>query len=203
MEKIKIMVVEDDSEWMQKIKDVLLKESNFIIAETITEQDEAIKKCILSNADIVLMDIALGANPYGGIFAIKTILREKKQKFIMLTCFNDNNTIIECYQSGAMDYVLKSELEKLPATILSVHSSRLSHYIIQQEFKSLKQEQKKLLLLNKEEKAAFDLREKGFSINQIAMELQKSPRTIKNQFRIMFRKFNVENYEELCKYLYK
>ncbi len=201
MEKIKIIVVEDDAAWIHKIKDVLLKEESFMILETITELDEAIEKCISVEADIVLMDIALGEDPYGGIFAIREVLREKKQKFIMLTCFNDNNTIIECYKSGALDYVLKTELDKLPATILSVHSSRLSHDIIQQEFKSLIHERKKFLLLNKEEKAAFDLREKGFSINQVAKELQKSPRTIKNQFRNMFRRFNVDSYDALRKYI--
>lgn len=202
MEKIRIMVVENDAAWMKKITDVLLEEESFIIEETVTTQDEAINKCISGNIDIVLIDVALGENPDGGVSAIKTVLREKNQKFIMLASLNDNNTIIECYRSGAMDYVLKSELEKLPATIFSVYSSRRSQSIIQQEFKSLIHEQKKFLLLSKEEKAAFDLREKGLSISQIAEELQKSPRTIKNQFRNMFRKFNVENYEELHDYIY-
>lgn len=197
------MIVEDEDEWMKKIIDILHREADFIVDEAVMEQEEAVNRCLGSKTDIILMDIALGENISGGIDVIKTVLREKSRKFIALTCFDDINTIVECFQAGAMDYVLKSELDKLPATIRSVYSSRLSYEIIQQEFKSLVHEQKKLLLLNKEEKVAFDLREKGLSVNQIAREVHKSPHTIKNQFRNMFRRFNVRNFEELNRYINK
>ncbi|GAA0179772.1 response regulator transcription factor [Clostridium sediminicola] len=69
---------------------------------------EVVKLAQKHEADIILMDIEMDSKDTG-IKATKEILNMNPNiKIIMLTCHEDEEAIIEAYEAGAVDYVLKT-----------------------------------------------------------------------------------------------
>lgn len=197
MDKINILIVDDDPDWIKLIKNVLLREEDISIADAATTGAEAISKCkSIKNIDVVLMDINL-SGPFDGIDIMKKILEFRGLKVVMLTCLDEREVIVKSVRVGALDYVLKSNIKILPQAIRGVYSNTTAISVVQKELARLKYEEFKHRLLSKEEKRIVDLREEGMSINQIARITGKAERTIKNQFNYLYKRFQASDFNDL------
>lgn len=88
-------------------------DSNIICVET---KDSFIKE-LGENPDLILSDYALPQ--FNGMEALRIMQEAKKEiPFIIVTGTLDEETAVNCLKSGAMDYVLKDKIFRLPSAIL-------------------------------------------------------------------------------------
>lgn len=105
MDKIKILVVDDELSMRQFLK-ILLKKEGYEV-ETAVNGDEAVKKAKTAFYPVILMDY----NMPGGIDGIE-LLQEllyisKEHKVIIITAYSSTDQAIKAIEIGAFDYVSK------------------------------------------------------------------------------------------------
>ncbi|MDP4266715.1 MAG: hybrid sensor histidine kinase/response regulator [Bacteroidota bacterium] len=102
-----ILVVDDNLTNLQ-VLGVILNEADYSVG-IATSGEQALS--ILKNSydyDLVLLDINMpGMNGYDTCIAIKAIDKLKDMPVIFLTAYNDINSIVKGFESGAIDYVTK------------------------------------------------------------------------------------------------
>lgn len=120
MEKIEVLLVDDQDLFIESLKTVLqLKDNNFLIYEIKKNGKEAVESVRKKQPDIILMDVRMPV--MDGVEATKRILEEYPQiKIIMLTTFDDDEYVKKALQYGAMGYLLKNI--KAEELILTMHS---------------------------------------------------------------------------------
>lgn len=108
---IRILIVDDDEDdffiTTEYIKNV---RSNNFITEWCYKYDEALKHISKNAFDLYLIDYHLGAKT--GLDLIKEAVRNNwEQPFILLTGKGNQQIDIEAMRAGAVDYLIKSELD--------------------------------------------------------------------------------------------
>lgn len=106
MDKLNILVVEDENDIQELIEYNLLKNSfNPIIADSGEEALETIKS---KEVDLILLDIMLpGINGFEVCKKSKSELSSKEVPIIMLTARGEEEDIIKGLEAGADDYITK------------------------------------------------------------------------------------------------
>ncbi|MBW2030710.1 MAG: response regulator [Deltaproteobacteria bacterium] len=104
MEKMKIMLVDDEERFLLTVEKLLSKRGYDVV--TATSGEEALEKLNSHNIHVVILDVKMP-----GMDGIST-LREIKRKFplvevIMLTGHATVETAIDGLKSGAADYLMK------------------------------------------------------------------------------------------------
>jgi DNA-binding NarL/FixJ family response regulator len=109
LDKIKILLVDDNLNIRQELNSVLCEHPNFEVVGQAENGLEAISRNKELNPDVILMDINMPE--MNGLQAAKTILRTHPfSKILFLTIYNDEEYIIESYKIGAKGYILKDAL---------------------------------------------------------------------------------------------
>src|SRR6476661_615755 len=108
---IRILIVDDDEDdffiTTEYIKNI--RSNNFVI-EWCYKYDEALEHISKMAFDLYLIDYHLGAKT--GLDLIKEAVRNNwEQPFILLTGKGNQQIDIEAMQAGAVDYLIKSELD--------------------------------------------------------------------------------------------
>lgn len=121
MEKIKVLIADDVKILRQGLKAILSHDAELEVVATAENGKEAFEKCKVYRPHVVLMDMRMpefdGAY---GIAAIKEMLPDIK--VLVLTTFDDEETVNKAVDSGADGYVLKEmEDEKVIASVKSVY----------------------------------------------------------------------------------
>lgn len=195
IDRIRVLVIEDDKDWLKAIMNYLKKTKDIEVVGTATTRKDAIELVTRVEADVCLMDINLSGNRCDGIFATLDILSQKKLKIIMLTSMKDEDLILDAYSAGAIDYVSKELYKEIPSIIRKANSNNLPMNTLLKEFNRLKKEEK-LSELSVAEKEVYNYIEAGHSQTQIEKILFKTKSTIKSQVKSILRKFNVKTSKE-------
>lgn len=122
MDKIRILIVDDQPIVCEGLKVILQFEKDFEVLGVCCNGQEALKFCEQTKPDVVLMDARMPV--ISGITATKEIKnRFSKIKVLILTTFNEEMLIIEGLQNGANGFVLKDmQPDQLCKMIRVVHS---------------------------------------------------------------------------------
>ncbi|MGO4272121.1 response regulator transcription factor, partial [Paenibacillus sp. TAF58] len=103
MEPIRILIVEDDLDWLRGLKAYLNRQPDLSVVGTVSTAEEA--RELFTNtepeADVVLMDIMLQDEPAGIGLAEKALL-SWGAKVIMLTSMEEKDFIFRSFQAGAI-----------------------------------------------------------------------------------------------------
>ncbi|MGG3573685.1 response regulator transcription factor [Bacillus gobiensis] len=189
MEKIRVMILEDDPVWMKSITDYIEKESDIIVVNQASTKEEALQSSFIY--DVALLDLTLSEddNNLSGLDVASQLYDRGLKKIIMLTSWDETDIILESFDSGAINYVTKSSYRDIPDIIreayydkVSLHSD-VSNLVVHE----LKKE-RKLKILTPTEREVYDLQERGLSKPQIAQHLFKSVETVKKQLKLIKRK---------------
>lgn len=129
MDKIKVLIVEDEAIVALDIKMTILK-LGFKVTNCVTNYDDALHSVKTNSPDIILMDINL-KNSKNGIETAKSIQKSKNIPIIYLTAYSDENTINKAIETNPISYLLKPfKREDLKSTILlgiyKVHNTNKS-----------------------------------------------------------------------------
>ena len=106
MEKIKVLVVDDQTELADEIADILRTDEELEVVGTAADGFEALEKLPETNPDVVLLDIRMPN--MNGVVATQRIKTEYPQvKVLILTTFDDSDYILNAINNGASGYLLK------------------------------------------------------------------------------------------------
>ena len=106
MAKIKVMVVDDQTELAQEIANVLQTDKDLEVVALAADGMNALAKMQERAADVVLLDIRMPN--MNGVVATQRIKTEYPDaKVIILTTFDDSDYILNAINNGASGYLLK------------------------------------------------------------------------------------------------
>lgn len=106
MDKIKILIADDQTLMRDGLKTIIDLEDNMEVAGTAKNGQEAVEFCKQSPPDLILMDIRMPV--MDGVDSTKIIKSLYPEVIILiLTTFNDDDYIIDALAYGASGYILK------------------------------------------------------------------------------------------------
>ncbi|GIQ71191.1 DNA-binding response regulator [Xylanibacillus composti] len=189
MDTIRVMIVEDDPDWLRGLRAYLNRQPDIEVAAAVSTSEEALRAIQQSPIDVVMMDIML-ADSAAGIVLTSEIVDSTNARVIMLTSMEDKELVFEAFQAGAIDYLVKHSFEQIPAAIRSAYRnqspiSAAAAEKMRSEFRRLKQLEREIEterirnLVTPAELEVLRMIDQGYSQPQIAEELVVSLRTIK------------------------
>ena len=197
MEKIKIMLVEDQTVVREGIKYLLGTDERFEVASEAGSISEAVRQLKKDSVDIILMDIQL---PDGsGLFAAKDILDKYDVKVIILSVHQDYDVIQEAMINGCSGFLPKNtSFNEIKEAIETVMEGE--HYIhpiaTTQLIKGMQNSQKNQyqgVKLNEEEIQVLQRIADGLSYIEIAESIYVSERTVRRRMQSIFDKLGVNS----------
>lgn len=213
MEKIKIILVDDDKLVRTGLKIMLETFEDIEIINVAANGEEALKACRKNQPDVILMDIRMPK--CDGVLGTKLIKEEfSKIKVLILTTFNDVEYIHEALKFGASGYLLKdSDCELIYEGIKSsfkgnvVVNPEVASKIISENIKynnkSNLEEVKSNYSLNDKEISIIKEIANGLSNKEIGERLYLSEGTIKNNISNILSKLSLRDRTQLTIFAFK
>jgi DNA-binding NarL/FixJ family response regulator len=186
-DKIKLMIVEDDLVWMQSISDYVQKDNDIIVVEQAYNKEEALQvDC--TNVDVVLLDLSLSIDDenFSGLEVASYLYKKGLKKIIMLTSWDEKDIILECFDTGVVNYITKTSYRDIPNAVREAFRGKVSlHADVTNVLVRELRKERKVKILTPTEREVYTLKEQGLNKSQIADKLYKSVETIKRQLRII------------------
>lgn len=195
MSHIKVLLVEDDPDWVKGMTTFLHKEADILIVGAATGREEALKLARSLDFDVVLMDIHLGDEVQDGIFVAAEIHDIHPAKIIMLTSRDDEEAMTQSFTAGAINFIEKNNFKQLPHAIRNAYHHPEPMEALLKEYSRLKREEQ-LKELTTAEREVFELIEQGYTKSQIERTLYKTESTVKNQVNKILKKIGVRSSRE-------
>lgn len=193
---IKVLLVEDDPDWIKGMTSFLNNEEDLLVSSTATDSMEAIRVAHTLQFDIVLMDIQLSGSKLDGIqTALEIHEIQPNAKIIMLTSLQDEQRMAQSFTAGAVNYIEKTNFKALPDAIRTAYHHPAAMDVLLREFSRLKREEQ-LKELTGAEREVFELIEQGYTQSQMEQKLYKAESTLKNQVNKVLKKLGVKSRKE-------
>jgi DNA-binding NarL/FixJ family response regulator len=187
---------------------MLESDERFDVAEEVEDGLSAIKSVLKHQPDIIILDLSMPR--MNGLAAIKDIKRQSPEtRILALTIHEDEEYIVEAFQSGADGYCLKvttrDDLLKAINIVLSgktyispaIANTVLEGYI---EGKQTVKKDTTWNTLTKREKEILKLVGEGYTSKEIADYLCISPKTVEKHRSNLMNKLNIHNVSALTAY---
>ena len=200
---INVLLVDDQTLVREGLSSLLSLSDNVTVVAQASSGREAVKLTAECEPDVILMDIRMP--DLNGIEAVE-LLRENGSRtpVLMLTTFDDHESIMRAIQAGAEGYLLKDvSLEVLADAIEALADGKtwlqpaITERILQglKESKTPENDSEQTLVepLTDKEIAVLRLIAAGLSNNEIAESLFKSTGTVKNQVSSLMAKLGVRD----------
>jgi DNA-binding NarL/FixJ family response regulator len=201
MEMIRVAIVEDVHEIREGFRDVLNTTDGFICTAEYANGEDAAAQIVPGSADIIVMDINLP-----GMTGIECIRRLRQKgftgQFMMFTVYDDDESVFEALQAGAMGYILKkSSPSQFLASIREIMEggSPMSAQIARKLVNVFNKQEKPVAesdLLSKREREILELISKGFLYKEVAEKLFITTGTVKQHIHKIYEKLQVQNKTE-------
>jgi len=196
MNHLKLMIVEDDPNWLKLLTQMLNEEPDFLVAGAADHYEEAIRIYDELKPDVVLVDVILGKDLHGGIkTAAELGTRTAPPDIIMLTSLTEAQVVTQSFAAGAVQYVAKKNYKELPGAIRSLSRDFSPLSLLLDDYRRLRVEEQ-LKGLTPSERHIFELIEQGMTMSQIEQQLFKSHSTVKNQMNKILKKLGVASRKE-------
>jgi len=195
---IKISIVEDQEDMRQSLVEWLDHAPGLSCVGSHPSAEEALRKIPFENPDVVLMDINL--NGMSGIECVAR-LRDKLPKIqvLMLTTYEDGDTIFDSLRAGANGYLLKNmPREELVQAVEQVHSGgapmslQIARKVINHFHRGAKAAAE-LEQLTARELEILRLLAKGYMYKEIADQLAISMSTVRTHVSAIYEKLHVQS----------
>lgn len=199
---IRILLVDDHKLMRAGIRAILEQDPEFAVIGEAETASAAIAECGEKHPDIIVMDIGLAG--MNGIEATNIILRDARAtKVVMLSIYDDEQSVVSAIRSGASGYVLKkasgSDLLKAIKTVAN-EGSYLSPQVSYQVFQRIKKTRPQsrpatlgLEVLAPRELQVFWLVAAGNASKEIAVILDLRLGTVRRYRMTMMRKLGVNS----------
>lgn len=214
MEKIKVLIADDIMILRQGLKAVLEQDEGIEVVALAQNGKEAYEKSRVFMPDVVLMDMRMP--DYDGAYGIHAI-KEKLEnvRVLVLTTFDDEETIERALASGADGYILKEmEDEKVIASVKSVYAGmnifgdgvyRAMRNRMEQAVgkKEIKKQESITAAFTSRERDVLKLIAQGNDNKEIAEILFLAEGTVRNQISKLLEKLSLKDRTQLAVYAVK
>lgn len=181
---ISVLIVEDDEDFQYLIRQTLEGETDMIPAGCCQTAEQALSLTEQLRPDVVLMDLALSGSPADGIEASRNIRLQTDAKLLLLSSYEDSDTVIHAAVRGlAHGYLFKSQFEGIVPAIRKTAAGMTPQ---QHMIRSLI-----LSCLSPAEHTVFKMM-LGEEVN-----LHSSPKTIANQKTMVLKKLDLPSQNAL------
>jgi len=189
MDRVKVMLVEDDIEWSNGLRSFFAAEPTFEIVSCVDSKEACMSALGESPVDVILMDIMLNDPANTGLDATLDIThRYPSIKVIIVSSLeNDDEVFNEAFLSGAYDFIYKNDFEQIPATIANAIKDQKTKY--GPRLKKLVYDKKKQLL-SPYDIVLLRLISEGKTQQEIAELNHVSLGAVKKQVGRVLEKFN-------------
>lgn len=208
MEKIKIIIVEDDPEIREWVSGVVQSNADFQLEAVFQDAETCVQQYGNFSSDIVIMDIQLpGMTGIDCVRLIKPI--NPAVQFMMFTVFEEDNKVFESLRAGATGYILKNfPPDKIIEALHDLYKggSPMSTIIARKVISSFNpdsEKQSEYHKLSKREKELLNLLAKGYRYKEIADQLNISIETVRTHIRNIYEKLHVQSRTEAINKIYK
>ena len=215
MGEIKVLIADDIMILRQGLKAVLEQDADIEVVALAENGKEAYEKCKVYKPNVVLMDMRMP--DYDGAYGIKAIKEELPDvRVLVLTTFDDEETIDKALASGADGYILKEmEDEKVIASVKSVAAGMSIFgdgvYRVMRSRIEQSGEERTSASKNRESEYSFTDRERdilrlvaqGYDNKEIASELFLAEGTVRNQLSRLLEKLALKDRTQLAVYAVK
>lgn len=195
MEYFKVVIVDDDLDWLKAMTRFLNHCGDFLVVGTAVDRQGAVQLSQNCEFDVMLLDINLNGNKLDGIYAAMEILSSTPVRIIMLTSLHEAEIITESFAAGAVSFVAKDHFTEIPTVIRNVIQSNFPMEALLNDYRRLRKEEQ-LWRLTPAELEIFKLAEQGYKRAEIGDRLFKSENTIKKQIKLILQKLKVANLQE-------
>ena len=205
--KLNIGIIEDEQKIREGLTELINAEAKFNCEFTFSNAESALDQIPTLNLDVVLVDIHLpGKSGIECVAALKPICQQTQ--FVMITSFEDSESVFRSLQAGATGYLTKNALpNKILESILEVQqggspmSSHIARKIVSSFSKFVVNEE--LEKLSVREKEILELLSDGFRYKEIAEKLFVSTETVRTHIRNIYIKLQVNSRTEALNKVYK
>lgn len=209
---IRILIADDQLLFAENLKIMLeTLTDDMRIVGIASDGAQAIDMANAMQPDIILMDIRMPN--VDGLNATKSILsRNRKQKIVIMTTFQEEHYVSTTLHSGAVGYLLKSMKSRdLIAALRAVNEGmvllspqvidsliKLDHDPIDEE--ALQRYQQLFDSFSRREKNVLRLVANGYSNQRIAQELFLAEATVRNYISTIYTKLGTNDRLEVIEY---
>jgi DNA-binding NarL/FixJ family response regulator len=205
MEKIKIIIADDHTMFLQGIVSLIENEENISILGKASNGNEVFKIIVKAIPDVLLLDISMPE--MDGIEVTKIIKQQFPTiKILILSTHSSVQMIAKLIRMGVDGYLLKNaEKRELLHAINTIQKgeSYFSKEVIQKNVENnskIKSGNVQITELSYREKEILVLIAQGLTGNEIAEKENISPNTVNTHRKNLLSKINVKNTAGLVKY---
>ena len=214
MGKMKVLIADDIMILRQGLRAVLEQDEELQVVALAENGKEAFEKSKVFKPDVVMMDMRMP--DYDGAYGIKAIKEQLPEvKVLVLTTFDDEETIEKALSSGADGYILKEmEDEKVVASVKGIYNGMSIfgggvYQVMKKRMESGGGASQSAAtaeeegLLTPRELDVVRLVAKGYDNKEIASELYLAEGTVRNQISKILEKLVLKDRTQLAVYAVK
>jgi DNA-binding NarL/FixJ family response regulator len=195
--EIRVLIADDHTLFRDGLVALLNSVDDIIVVGTAEDGQKAVEQAAASQPDVILMDILMPE--LNGIEATRTIIQDSPHiGVIMLTMFEDDDSVFSAMRAGARGYILKgADQEDVLRAIRAVNrgealfgpsvATRLMDYFKVPESES----SQAFPELTERENEILALIAQGISNHEIAEQLHISLKTVRNHVSNIYNKMQV------------
>jgi DNA-binding NarL/FixJ family response regulator len=105
---IRVLIVDDMETFRERFREVLSNDPAIEVVGTASSGEEAVSIAFRQRPDVVLMDVIMENDRAGITAAMQICAALSSVKIIMSTILEDDETVFNAFQIGAVDYLLKN-----------------------------------------------------------------------------------------------
>jgi DNA-binding NarL/FixJ family response regulator len=201
MDRIRILLADDHVPFRQGLRALLRSEADLEVVGEAATGEEAIMQAVNLQPDVILMDLHMpGVN---GLEATQTILSTSPHiSILVLTMFEDDDSVFTALQAGARGYLLKGALKaEILRAIRGVShgeaifgptiAKRLMTYFATLKPTAPAPSVQAFAELTEREQEILTLMTQHLTNIEIAEHLVHSPKTVRNHVSNIFSKLQV------------
>ena len=204
---MKILIADDHAIVRQGLKNLIETQSNMEVVGQAENGAQVLRLAEELAPDVIIMDIAMPN--MNGIDATGFILKKNPDaKIIALSMHSNRQFVVEMLKAGALGYVLKSYLfEELLKAIHTVTagqhylSPKITNVLVEDYLEHEPTDQNVTLHnLTKKQRDIIRFIANGLTTKQIALRMNKSPKTVDANKRRIMDIIGIDSIAELTKY---
>ncbi|MBI1299628.1 response regulator [bacterium] len=199
---ISIFIVDDHQIFRDGLKLLFDNTEDMHVLAEAQNGEDALEKLAMLEPDLILMDIQLpGKNGIDVTRELKE--RNPAHKVLMLTMFEDDQSVFAAMRAGALGYVLKGinhaemvQTVRIAAAGGAVFSPQIAEYILRwfaQTAGHPAEESVELPVLTQREREVLELLADGCDNNTIADRLTVTEKTVRNYVSQLLKKLEVSD----------
>lgn len=212
MEKIRLLIIEDNRLLRDGLIEILKKEPDFEVLAILQTEEKVLSKIQTSDIDVVLLD--LGLQSYDSLDVVKLIRNnDPAVNVVLMGLFATESEVLDFVKFGVNGFILKdATVDDFLKTIRSVAKGEkvlpayltdsLFTQIVERSLKAPEGEKKIIesVQMTSREKAVIALIADGLTNKEIAQELHISPYTVKSHVHNILEKLTFHSRLQIAKY---